>query len=198
MIRRRGFTIIELVVASVILGFLLFMAFLAYQLSASSLMKGTTQAEMLGTLQVAFNKIEGAVKSSSRDGVSTSLDQTVLATIQATDLDGKYTLDSTGRLEWQGYRVFYWTNDDDGILYTRKVSYPGGPTTTASSLESSSGSDLLSFRNNGTPLARGLSDCRFYIDPSDLLVLEATIEKKRYGSEEPERISARSTVAVRN
>ncbi|MBI3926357.1 MAG: prepilin-type N-terminal cleavage/methylation domain-containing protein [Armatimonadetes bacterium] len=195
--RHRGFTLAELIVAGFILGLLLFAVFAIYRMGASTMMKADAQTELLQQLQTITTKLSREAERSVYEGVSVTPDGRAVALLDATYSDGSFAVDSSGRLVWQRYVIYYWEPAASSLSRTTLPYLPPDPRV-ADTLESYTGNPLSDYTNGGQEVGRNVSACTFAIEGGAFLRLGLEAQKKRYGREDPERLSLGTTVLLRN
>lgn len=200
----RGATLVEILVASFVLGLLLLALLGIYVTCSGSWAKVRSQSDMGQDLQVCLTKMERDITDSTIR--SLSIDSTAgamaLSILVPTDDDGAYSLDvDTGHLRWNRYRIYYL--DPSGNLMQRDVPLLAGSPQidTPEPIETYDGGagpmPLSGWRSGGKVVGRALSGFDVVLGSGRVELIVST-ERQRYGSPTPERRSRRISCRFRN
>lgn len=197
--RRRGASLLDIMVASVILGLLLFALFSLFRTGVVGLKKVDNQSSLLRELQILSLKIGRAAHESSFDSLSVSPDQTIVAFLSAEDGNGDFIADDLGRPVWQKFIVYY-LQTSDNTIYRTEVPYTATDPSETTTYEDYSGGTLPALVGSGDPrpLAKNITFCRWERLSPALLSFQFQAERQRYQSDDFEKKSLTSTVKLRN
>ena len=178
-----------------ILGFLLAMMFSVYRFGASAWKKGESQNELLQQAQVVTASLAHEVERSVFSSASVDPGPTVGSAIGMLNCWNstlnRYEYDATAESQvWQRYVIFYHDAASNSVRRTETPLSP--PSTTSVPLPG-----LAGHRTGGRQLALDASMCEFELS-DQLLRFEIELERKRYGSEVPEKVTLSSLVYFRN
>ena len=196
--KRRGFTLGELLVGALVTGLLLTMLFAIFRTGASAWHKTDTQADLTGALQRIGAHFVSNLEQADLQTVQVSPDGRILSAVVATDAAGNLHRDANGDLLWQRYVLFWW-DSASGQVFTRELPHaniPQGEFLTDVNL--GSGPQPLSFyATTGRRLAVDITD--FEVDYSGQIASMRVVgTHQRYGSERPETVVMRFTARPRN
>lgn len=106
---RKGFTLIETIIAASIFSFLLVTLFMVYRTGADAWMKSDANSELLGKAQVLTSKISRAVERSSYQSLAINRSAPdAVSFLSPLDSNGVFQYDSyRNRPLWQEYLFFY-------------------------------------------------------------------------------------------
>lgn len=196
----RGLSLLEITVATVVLGALMSIVFAVFRSGIVSLRKVENQSALVRELQLLSLKMSEEVRQSNASSLSVSPDGAVLSFLSARDTSsGEFQLDDLARPEWQHFIVYYY--DSSSFTIQRlTVEYLSSTPTDARTLESYSGNALIDFvgTNNPQLVARDISRCRWEVEASLLLRFEFETEKKRYQRDGSEKKGITGKVYLRN
>lgn len=202
--KRRGLSLLETMISAVLLGILTSLLFFVYRMGASSLMKGQAQTELLQDVQASSSRLLREIERSTY--ASLSLDPpppggpaTAISLLSAIDPAGQFAYDpAVGEPTWQKYVVLYYDAPSEELRWREVVLAAGSPEArTPGPIEQYQGSALATYRNGGRTIARHVTRCELsFADGTVTLLLET--QRKRYGSEQKEQITLRSSGAFRN
>lgn len=191
----KGHTLLELVLGMGLLVLLMTAMFFLYQMGASAWKKGETQTELLQQAQMVTGRLEREVERSVY--AATVLDPgpssgTAVSLLSCWDEAAqRYDYDPATRSPvWHRYQICYF-DAGAGVVYWKDVPL-APPSTTPLPMVGLAGQ-----RTDGRVLARNVVTCDFRLS-EQVLELQLALEKKRYGSQGPERIEVPATAMFRN
>ena len=128
MKRRRGVTLIELIVASTLLALLTGALFMGWDTGARSWLTASRKTERLSRLQLALRQIEKGLESSANQGLAFQNAPGIIAfpmayPLKSTSGIGFVYQPGTSSPQWQKYAVFYF-DGASRTLRTREVTIP--------------------------------------------------------------------------
>ncbi len=195
MTRRQGFTLIEAMVAYMLLAILFLMMFFIYRTGASAWKKAEAQTQLLQEAQVVTGRLSREIERSVY--ASAGLDPgpgtgTAVAFLSCwNDATGEYDYDPGSRSPlWHKYLICYYNAATQEVFWTETPLVP--PSSTPAPLAA-----LATFRNGGKLLARNVTRCDFTLS-EDMLELQLELSRKRYGSETLEVVQLPLRVFFRN
>jgi type II secretory pathway pseudopilin PulG len=210
-VRQRGITVVELIVASLILGLLGLLTVVLFRTGASGWKKLEAQSGLLADYEVFNEKLSREVQRSnfgSAYAADTPDDTgTTLAFLSAMDDNGNFALDTgpgppapTYEPEWQKYLVFYWDKPARRIYLNEVKLAAGSPevnTPVPIEMYSAGTGNINDYRTGGRLLMTDVDNCRFELD-NFMLTVEVGASKRRYGDEQPETLNMVNSVGFRN
>lgn len=191
-------TILEMMVSTAILGLLFTAVFFIYQMGASAWQKGITQSDLQQSAQVAKAQLARELERSTYD--SLSVDPQGISFLSPMDANGRFQVDPVAlKPHWQKYVIFYHDPATRSLMW-REESVLGSPQElTPGPIETwGAAQPLSSYFNSGRALAREIDSCTFAVTPDKVVSFLWSGQKKRYGSETPEKLTIRSAVGFRN
>ena len=202
--QQRGITIVELLVASVVLGLLGLLTVALFRSGASGWKKLEAQSTMLADYEVLTAKISKEVQRSvvaSVDIDSPGVNGPTLSFLSAMDNNGVFALDTTTfKPRWQKYLIFYFDQANRKLYLNEVELIPGSPEADAPeplpSYDAFTG-NIEDYRNGGRLLMTDLDTCTFTLNNS-LIEVEVSGTRKRYGDEKPEKLHMICRAAFRN
>lgn len=197
--RKQGATLVDILIASILLGLLTAILFSLLKSGTVALRKVENQSELLRELQLLSLKISQEAQESNFASLSVSADETMVAFLSAKDSNGVFQADNFGRPLWQKFVVYYHDVSDNTIRRT-EVPHSSTSPLNAVTLEVSSGGAITDFSGFGNPttLAHNVTSCKWKAISPGLLNFEFHAEKKRFQAEGMEQKSFSSTVRLRN
>lgn len=197
--RTAGATLIDILVASFVLGLLTTMLFALFRTGIVGLKKVENQSELLRELQLLSLKISRELQESSFRSLSVSPDGHTVAFLSADDANDNFQMDEFGRPLWQKF-ILYHFDATESVVRRTEVPYlspePGSPQT----LEVYTGDELIDHVNSGTPVlvAKHVEECQWRAEPPSLLEFGFRVEKRRYQGTDNELKRLTSQVQLRN
>jgi Tfp pilus assembly protein PilE len=201
--RHRGITIVEMLIASFILGLLGLLTVALFRTGASGWKKMEAQSGLLADYEVFSEKISREVQRSNFGSASTatSPDGTTLAFLSAIDDTGTFVMDTAAyKPLWQKYLIFYWDQPNSRLYLTQEVLAPGSPEINfADRLENydAGTGNLNDYRTGGRLLMTGVENCTFELNEY-MLTVEIAASKSRYGDSQPETLNMVNSITFRN
>lgn len=198
-----GITIVELLVASFVLGLLGLLTVALFRTGASSWKKLEAQSSMLAEYEVLNEKLSREIQRSVYASASTAVspDGSTLAFLSAIDEHGVFVLNpTTHEPEWQKYLIFYFHQPTRKCYMAELPLAAGSPEKdtpeTLENYDAGSG-NLNDYRKDGRLLMTDLDVCNFTLADS-MLNLEIGGSRSRYGSSQPEVLKMTNSTAFRN
>jgi Prokaryotic N-terminal methylation motif len=200
--RRRGITLVELIVASFVLGLLGLLTVALFRTGASGWKKLEAQSTMLADYEVLNTKISREAQRSVYGSASTDVGANgpTLAFLSALDDDGVFVLSDTYEPVWQKYLVFYHDQAKRSVYFAEvplikdspEIKVPGP-------LQNYDGGspDLDKYRTDGRLLMTDVDRCTFTL-AGTMLTVEIEGSRKRYGDSKPETLEMINSTAFRN
>lgn len=201
---RGGFTLIEVMVATTLIGVMFTVLFIIFRLGANANTKALTRHEMLLEIRMLMDRINRTMTSSQRDGVEISPEGDILSAISTLDIDKNPRINfNQGKLVWQSYSVFYL---DSATRTIRETRVPASPTTTAVPL------GRYNQASGSVPISRYADGGRLLVDNVEsfqttrldsqidrhLYQVVVSAQRSRQGSTAPESLEMSSVVRLRN
>lgn len=201
--RSRGITIVELTVASMVLGMLGLLTVVLFRTGASGWKKMEAQSGLLADYQVLESKLGREVRRSVFGSASAMSDTngTTVIFLSAMDDSGNFAVDEdTYEPRWQKYLVFYWDRAARRV-YLNEVKLAAGSDEIEHPGQIEDYADwtgnLEDYRKKGRLLMTDVDECTFTLADT-MLTLELSATKKRYGDEAPEKLDMLNSIAFRN
>jgi hypothetical protein len=201
--KQRGITLVELLVASFVLGLLGILTAALFRTGANGWKKMEAQSTMLADYEVLNSKISREVQRSifSSASVATHPDGPTLAFLSAVDDTGEFVLhEDTFEPVWQKYLVFYF-DQPARKLYLREVPLedeaPEKDIPEPFEEYDEGSGDLNDYRTDGRLLMTDLDSCEFTLD-NFMLTTEVKGSRVRYGDSQPETLHMINSVGFRN
>lgn len=156
MSRRRGSTLLEVMVAAAIMGLLITTVFALFKMGISAWFKADGLTDLVQQGQAVGARWVRDVEVTANQAVSVSPGGDAISLPSARDATGNFVLDpSTSELVWQKYILYYF---DPVAGEVRRAEVPiAAPTRSVVPLETYSGQPLSNFMTGGTVLARQVS-----------------------------------------
>lgn len=203
--RSTGLTLVEVLLALTIFSILLSAIFFIFRFGLSAWHKTTTKNELLQQSQILNVRLSRELQRSSLSSLSSNPVAGVVAFLSPLDSDGRFVLDTQGRPDWQEYVVYY-LNKTEHVVYRRQVPLVAGaaerrvPTPIEDYNPGSGALALSAYANGGRPVARFVDEFEPTIFPAPISQLSwrLVLERQRYGSERPERLSTTVASFLRN
>lgn len=196
---RRGFTVLELIVASMILGLLMAAQFFIFRSGAGAWSKSDVQADLIRVAQTVSARVNRLVEPSTFQSASVDPAGNGVAFLSAVDASGRFSYDPVTNLpKWQKYVIFYYDSTSQ-VIAQREVGVVGLSQENIPQPIVSLGSGTeTAYFSSGRPFAREVDSCRFSFTPDDQLLVEIIMQKTRYGKDTPEKQSVRVVSNFRN
>ena len=193
-------TLVEMLVALTVLGFLMTSMSWLYLAGARATHQARTRSELMQDLQVTAVRIVDAIDKSAADGLTVESSGIALSVLVAEDDNGIMGTDDEGNIVWTRYRIYYWDGD---VIKEKEIPLAAGALEELApgpieNYDAGGGTLALhDYLTDGRPIARNVT--RFRVEKvGNLIQVEATAEKTRYGRSEPETYSISMAVAPRN
>ena len=195
----RGFSVVEILIASIILGLLVTALFGLFRTGIVSMRKVDNQTELIRELQILSLKITDEASASSFKSLCLSGNHEAVSFLSAVDKNGVFRTDEFGRPEWQEFILYYYQQEDSTIRRTTVPFVTGSPIE-ARTLEQYSGKSIDFYLGQGTPtiLAHRVSGCRWDANPPAVIEFEFKVEKQRYQQKDMEQKRLFSAITMRN
>lgn len=201
----KGFTLLETMVAAMVLMGLTLTLFFIYQMGASAWKKGEAQTQILQDFQASTARLVREVERSTYSSLSVAPaggPYTACSFLSPIDDNGLFCFDPIGQKPiWQKY-VVMWYDAPAQTLFWREIPLaPGSPEAGSpepiDTYDAGGNAPLTSYCANGQTVAVHVSQCEFLASPR-LLTLRLEGTRKRYGSPEPEKFSLETAACFRN
>lgn len=200
MQRRRGHTLVELLVCTVLLGMLLGMVLAVYVTGASAWSKGDARTELVAGAQLAVSAMVQDLERSSPQSLSVSPDLQAVSALSPLDDQGQFKLDDQGRPIYQRW-VLYSLNPKGELLRTQ-VPWTEAETVRVSPIpieQLAPPQTIVDYLGGQSKVvARNLTRAQFKLLPDQTVSLQVELQKKRYGSPNPETVRLETLVKARN
>ena len=202
--RTRGLTIVELMVAMTVLSVAGLLTMALFRMGVGGWKKMEAQSGLLADYEVLSGKLSREVQKSTYVSASTDIgpDGPTLAFLSATDdTTGVFHLDPVSyQPRWQSYQVFYYDSAARRIYLHKVPLAPGSPEIDSpepiEDYDAGTG-NIHDYRTAGRLLMADVDLCTFTL-ADNMLVLQVEGSRRRYGTERPETLKMRTSIAFRN
>lgn len=201
--RQRGVTIMEILVACLVLALLGLLTIALFRTGASGWRKLEAQSTLLADYEVLEAKLSREAQRSCFVSASTTVgpNGSTLAFLSAMNDDGVFAIDPLSyQPVWQKYLVFYYDQNARRIYLAEVPLVPGSPEISApqrlEDYDAGTGS-LEDYRHDGRLLMTDVDTCNFSLLDS-ILSFEIAGSRKRYGDTEPEILRMAGSAGFRN
>lgn len=212
--KNKGVSVIELLLASALVGLVTTMVFAAYWQGLRALFKGRDQSELLTQLQLSSKRIATAMSQGSF--VSVSMDNVNLpgparrsdavSFLTAYDINGTPRLNGTTAPDWTAYLVFYHNDTEKRIMKNRIDLRAGSPQNRFPSpidryFNGTARQPITAYRRDGTIVARNIRSFGIDLLPTIPNGYEITLEgfKQAESDNRPDSQSKlKFTIVLRN
>ena len=124
---RRGFTIVEVLVASSVFLLILGVLVSTFYMSTNTMMKGTSQAGMLRDAQAFGRKLSNAIQYGSVASLTIAADESGMSLLTSDNVNGKFRYDpALSTALWSDYQVFYYDSTAQEVR-NPEISVIGSP-----------------------------------------------------------------------
>lgn len=212
MKRRRGSTVIELLVAAGVLSLLGLLTVALFRTGASGWKKLEAQSGLLADYEVLSSKLTREVQRSVAGSVSIGAypDGTTLSFLSAVDDTGTFVIDTSDdpgfshdyKPVWQKYLIFNYDSNKREVTLNEVLLNAGSPQAKApapiETYDAGTGpKPLSSYRSGGRLLMKDVDACTFSLN-NNILTLEVQGSRKRYGRIDPEKLQMKASANFRN
>lgn len=194
---RRGFSLIEVLLATSLLALLMGLIFVTFNVGSRSFRSTHLQSELRGDMGVLTNNLSRELERSIYS--SLSLTSQGLSVLSAQDSSGRFVIGADGRPIWQRFVIYYRFADE----VRRRDLELAPPLTAAAPIENcdlGSGLQPLSFYldGEGRALARNVARFAPSVPEAGRLEIELGFEMPRPGNLPPLRLEAVTGFFFRN
>lgn len=190
-------------VASTVLGLLGLLTVALFRTGASGWKKMEAQSSMLADYEVLTAKLSREVQRSvfASASMAAGPNGSTVAFLSAMDPNGVFAVDTTTyQPKWQKYLVFYFDEPNRNLYLTEVPLAAGSPEADIPEpIENydAGTNNIEDYRTDGRLLMQDLDTCTFTLD-NEMLIVEVTGSRKRYGDSDPEKLHMISRAAFRN
>ncbi len=160
---RRGFTIVEVLVASSVFLLILGVLVSTFYMSTNTMMKGTSQAGMLRDAQAFGRKLSNAIQYGSVASLTIAADESGMSLLTSDNVNGKFRYDpALSTALWSDYQVFYYDSTAQEVR-NPEISVIGSPEeATPGPIENfGSAQPLNTYFTGGKPVLRNVTAATF-------------------------------------
>lgn len=184
MIRNRGFTIVEVLVAAGAMGLLSAVCFAIYAMGLKSWTKLDSKTQVMANLQITKSRISREILTAQQQSLSIPADLSGVAFLSGGPENSRQ-VDAGGRPVWQEF-VYYYYLPAEEKLYRRTEPYATADNTLFSTIEIFTGDSLVDLQTGGQPIANDIMKFEVQLQNPDILNL---VIRARAGKEEFELTS---------
>lgn len=193
--RRRGLTLLEMVLAVALLAILLATVFFIFETSAEAFLTSGAESDIRNQASVAKEAIKRAGRETDWDSLTVA--PQALSLLTHRDEEGHVVRDDQGNPVWQAYLVFFQAGSE---LHLRRL--PVAIPSTVEPIEEhdfgSGAQPLATYLSGGRVLARQLEQAEFLAPGPGQAVFRLVFSIPRSRNREDHRLEIRAGLATRN
>lgn len=191
--KRRGHTLVEMLIAVGLLGIMMGAIIYLYLTGARAVSQGDVRSDLLRGLQITSQALTREVETSCYGGLSIA--PSGLAVLAAGPPEGgSPTLASNGTVQWRKYVVFWL---DAGAKTVRRREVPIPPTGDEKTIELWSGQPFATFAQQGSVVAHDMVGFSASVAPGTQL-LRTSLKAERIFRNEPKSLTLEVAIKLKN